>query len=805
MEQLREDILVRNGALPVRYWLAAANSTVFEMAHQFDIAAEKNAAQLRQIAHQIGQELVPNVAIGRKDRAFLLNIRRRLHNCKVIRETETIRAVALARDAGAHQLAAEIVSYRERSQEMVNLDETFLRTIEVEIARLLNLSRTIASDSPLARVILAGVGIFPDSERGGRFFKRRMRFFERTWQLITRAATNPTPRGWLSHMGLITADPSAANTGAFPSVDSECSVHWTESVRGRRRAEIEKKDSTWPMATDMFGLNPLHWSEEGEHVSVVLDHHSEPACVVMRETDLLLDILGLLSRGPRTFAQLCDVLGVADEANCADLRTFLQHLSHTGVVEASVIPNSTLTRVNIQDGTPLPHEVNNSSVGWIDVYRRVEPNLAMNTHLALRQRLPQVLRVLQLIDPYCWASDHRSDTLNVWTFADILKTSLVACRADRGKPTAAERSASKIVAGSRSSDVLEYIRAHTGSDVLHVPLDLVVQNSDDTCAAKWPVDCVVRIPESSAPYRFVVSGVWPAGTIDSRFSEGLDQAFGFASRVEQYRSFLGRLEELTGIAFVEILAPPLTEHADNAVRRPAYTSRWTGDPNRNLYLAGSGKSERYVSPHDIVVTLGPGGMESRCGGQRLWPIYHATRSFSPPWDQICHTLLATSFVSVPPSYRRPHALIVPDRKARHVPRIVLDGDIVLCPAQWMIVVGDLWDPRDGLATKIRKLGRARRRLRVPRWIEVSDEQESFTVACDLESIGSIRLIDRTISLHGTLLAREMLPTPEEFLLGDKGHLESDRLTSEMVIRMPAAATLPTLAERLAREIALSAV
>ena len=63
----------------------------------------------------------------------------------------------------------------------------------------------------------------------------------------------------------------------------------------------------------------------------------------------------------------------------------------------------------------------------------------------------------------------------------------------------------------------------------------------------------------------------------------------------------------------------------------------------------------------------------------------------------------------------------------------------------MIVDADLWDARDRFATKVRSLARARRRFGLSRWIQVSDPQESLAVACDLESIASICLIDRMTS------------------------------------------------------------
>ena len=805
MERCIDPVLMRTGGLPVRYWLAAANTGLFEMVDELEAATEGSTAHFKELAYRIGDELVPNVAIERRDRAFLLNIRRRLHGAQAISQGEARRAISLARGVGAHDLAAELVRCDERGEQLGQLAERLECVIEAEMMRLLNLPSHIASDSSVAHAILEGLGSLPGDERRRRFLKRRLRFFERSWQLITRAATNPTPRGWMSHLGLMTDRSSATNRIPFPSIDAECYVHWTESVRARRRAEVETQDSAWPAATDKFAVNPLRWSEEGEHVSIVLDHHVEPSCVVMRETEMLRRILESVNRGTRTFAQLCDDLGVFDEAQHDKVRSFLQHLRNTGVVQAVVVPNSTLTKVGIGGGTAIPQAVSKPGDGWIDIYRRVEPGLAMSTHLALHERLHHALRVLQLIDPYYRCGDHRSDDAKSWTFADILKASLVRGPAEHSDRRATERSASKAAVVSGAAQLLEYVRAHANeTEVLSVPLDLIDEIDCNTPGEMWPVDCLIRVPESEASYRLVVTGVWPAGTIDSRFSDGLEQAFGFTSWVNDYRSFLRQVEALTGIAFVEVLAPPLSEHADNAVRRPAYTSKWTGDPNRDLYLVGAEMTEEYVSPHDIVVRFGPGGMQSWLHGRRIWPVYHATRSFSPPWDRISHTLLATSLLSVPPTYRRPHTLIMPSRTARRVPRIVLDQDIVLCPAQWMLVDADLWDARDRLATKVRRLTRARRHLGLPRWVQASDAEESFTVACDLESIASIRLIDRIISQHGAFRATEMLPTPEQFLLHDKGHFESDRLSSEMVIRMPSPDLFPSLAERVAREIAASA-
>ena len=796
----RDDpILIRAGALPIRYWLTAANSELFDTVDALDALTADHEKQCRRVACLIGDQLVPDASINRAERALLLTVRRRLHGGKSISRSEARRAISLAQRVGARDLAAELVRCDQRGEELAEHSVRLERLVEGETSRLPDLPSAIASDSPVAQAILEGLGVPPDGEGDDR---RRRRFFERSWRIVTRASTNPTPRGWMSHLGLMTDGSSGTSPAAFPRMGVECHVHWTESVRAQSRAASNAVDQDWPEGIEQFGANPLRWSEDGEHVSIVLDHHGEPTCVVMRETGFLRSVLESVAKGPETFEQLCADLGVPDEPYRAEVRSFVQHLRDTGVLQTVAAPQSQLTRVQIARETRIAPTAAHPAAGRIDVYRRVESGLPTSTRLDLRGRLLHVLRVLRLIDPYPRARSHAAESAQSWMFADILKASLAQGASDRPSGDATELASPQPSADTRSEQLLEYLRAQDGeTDTLNIPLELIAELDSETPAVTWPVDCLVRVPDSSAPFRLVVTGVWPAGTIDSRFSDGLQQAYGTTSRVDSYRTFLRQVETLTGIAFVEILAPPLSDRADNAVRRPAYTSAWTGDPNRDLYLVGSDKTNRYVSPHDIEVASGPSGMESRLRGQRIWPIYHATRTLSHPWDTISHTLLATSPLSVPSSHRRPGRVITLSHTVGRVPRIVVDRDIVLSPAQWLIVGADLWDLEDALVTKVRSLARARRRLGLPRWIEASDLHDAFVIGCDLESIAAIRLIDRMISRHGAFRATEMLPTPEQFLLRDAAHLESDRLSSEMVIRMPSENSFPSLAEQVALDIA----
>ncbi|OKI36972.1 hypothetical protein A6A29_41265 [Streptomyces sp. TSRI0281] len=99
---------------------------------------------------------------------------------------------------------------------------------------------------------------------------------------------------------------------------------------------------------------------------------------------------------------------------------------------------------------------------------------------------------------------------------------------------------------------------------------------------RWPVDVTLR-PFDSAE-RATLESVSPAGVLSARFTESLVRMNGGAHLADTYQAFLRRLDEETGIQSVEVLVPSLAERAANAVRRPLYTTAWTGDSDLFHYV-----------------------------------------------------------------------------------------------------------------------------------------------------------------------------------------------------------------------------
>jgi hypothetical protein len=135
-----------------------------------------------------------------------------------------------------------------------------------------------------------------------------------------------------------------------------------------------------------------------------------------------------------------------------------------------------------------------------------------------------------------------------------------------------------------------------------------------------------------------------------------------------------------------------------------------------------------------------------------------------------------------------------------MPRIVVDGGLVLSCAQWRLETVWLWDTSAPLFTKVQELVRLRSRLRLPRWLFVSAYPHGKLSPCDLESVLAIATIEQVArDAREGLFIVEMLPAPDELLVRDLGHGENDRVVSELVVRMPRDESPSDLAARLAPE------
>ncbi|HEU0116921.1 MAG TPA: lantibiotic dehydratase, partial [Thermomicrobiales bacterium] len=137
-----------------------------------------------------------------------------------------------------------------------------------------------------------------------------------------------------------------------------------------------------------------------------------------------------------------------------------------------------------------------------------------------------------------------------------------------------------------------------------------------------------------------------------------------------------------------------------------------------------------------------------------------------------------------------------------MPRVTASAGLTLSCAQWRIGPAQLWDTSSNTLSKARALERARRRLRLPRWVFVSRDSQHKPVPCDLESLRAIRTIERAGLAEGSALVFvEMLPDPDDLLVADDAHHHGDRLVSEILLRLPCDESPQAMAARLAPELA----
>lgn len=790
--------LLRVAGLPIRYWLAGANPKLFEKAVHLERVEKKHRIHCAELAERIGQQLVPIPALSRDDRRFLLEFRRSLHRGDPIASTPLDRLLNISGlgDADA-VLIQELAKTVACDREIAQLDTELQADLAGEQARLPALVDEIYDESPVAKALLAPRK--SEKRTASRLERKsRQRQCALEWRCITRAATGCTPRGWLSHVALlpivVDAAPPLAVTGDF-------AAKWMENVRARSLALTEPPPE-WPLPDTLLALNPLRWDGDGCLVCVVFDEKREPTQVAVRHTQLLRDVGEALGDAARTFGELARALGHATQDEWVTFRGFVRHLVVLGIVQPCTPPESRFEQHAVP-GRDLgsPAKVEDDTSGWTDVYRHVENGIPANVVRDVQAGVSEVFRILGLIGDAtpdaCEAVASPDD--RSWSLIEILKAELAAGAAPAGR---AEAAAGLERAGDDSSsdpglDTLIGVirsRAAQASEII-VDSSLLDQCQAAQKALLWPVDCLVRVPSQGADFKVVLDQLWPPGMLDSRFMDTLVDLHGPPPSMEAYQAFLEQVERQTGILFVELLLPPLHDGAANAVRRPLYTRAWTGDPHTVTYLRSESGARRYVPLSAIRIRRTGGRLRADVDDQPIWPIYHATRSFSPPWDRIARVLLATAPLNLPWDFQSMMRSFTELPGLTAVPRISVSGGMVLSPARWRISPEHLWDANASATTKVRALVRLRDHYRLPRWVCIDHGHKKPASPCDLESVHAISTIDRYSKTNAPLTVTEMLPEPDRLLVLDGAHATGARLAAQLHLRFPYDESVADMASR----------
>ncbi|MEU9605591.1 lantibiotic dehydratase [Streptomyces sp. NPDC048057] len=811
--------MARVAAIPCSLWTGAGNPLLFARLAAHADAAVRQTGRARRLAEKVG-DVVPDPRLSDAERHALLALRRRLHSGAVPRPEECRLLDRLA--AAPTRLAREATALVRAAQQSDVVQADIERALVAERQRIGALSWALLDQSPVLRTFVdaATPGLTQEVTaylaRGETWTGKRLR--KRSgylWRAVARAAVKTTPRGWACHVALVPVGgvngwagarllPPGAVVGALAATTAE-NVH---GVRARLAA-ADPWDVEAPIAYAPAALHVTDPDGRLRCYGVDPDDLGRMRQVAVRRTPPLDAVLALLADGPRPLAELERALTGRDGSPA--LRAFLSHLVHLGVLQPCGTPRHHASawvppvHVTGPEALPQPRPAPSSrprseagprlradGEGWfVDSYRAVDATVPDAGVARVERALAVAARVVALrqADQLTVPAAPAPGTQALDEHPRPLSTLLAHLLSEQAPvPTAAHPSRytgwhPAHVPGSGYDRLLTHIGRHRDDEMIdldHALLDAVGAPSTAEALPAWPLDCLLRPLVGPAGPVAVLETASAAGVLDARFADGLKALHGRYGPVESYRTFLAAVERRAGVRFVELLVPPIGERAANAVRRPVTTRWWTGDPHHAAYCTPGGPPQRYLPLDRITLRRAPVGAApgtravAEADGERIVPVYHATRAPMPPYNLLVGLLLRASHPAAGTVIRLdcPAAAFdrPPDEIAR-MPRLTVGGDLVVAPATWRVPRALLWSPRVGDFAKARALAALRYSARLPRFVFVRPAQDSKPMPVDLEALPSLTLIDRMCASRpgDELLFEEMLPGPDQLTLRDPTH------------------------------------
>ncbi|GAA2900939.1 lantibiotic dehydratase [Streptomyces mexicanus] len=819
--------LLRLGGMPGEAWTAGAAPHLFEGAARHADTVERLAAQCRALADRLGAEVVPHPLLAPADRGAVLALRRRLHSgtpprvpdCLLLRRSPAVPADLTEQ---AHALLDEA--------EAAKTDLTGLRqAVAAEQRRVAEQVWRTTRSSPVLRAFVdsAAPGLAEDVAQrlasgqswSGRQLRKRAAYL---WRILGRAAAKTTPRGWAGQVAVlpVTCGPGGCPSLLAPGTPLDALAALAVENVHLIRARTAPPDLRTADPRTLLAPAPLHFAEpaagppgegRGQVRCYVVDPRDPGRLrqVVLRRTGVLEAVLALLADGPRTLGDLEGTLpALAAPAGrpapaAGVVRGFLQHLHSLGVVQVCRAPrqhrSGWVPAGTVASCGTLPQAPAGSGSGawFLDSYPRPGADAAVPgpavARVAHGLRIAARIAALRAADSPPEAPAQRPEFAELTEHPRPIGEILAARLAADDPPPAPRRYTGWAPARDRAGGyarLLEHLDAAARSGAACVDVDdplLDALGAPRTgVLPPWPVDCLLRplpCPDPLAPVA-VLETASAAGVLDARFADGLRALYGGYGNSDAYRAFLAAVEHRTGVRFVDLLVPPLTERAANAVRRPVTTSWWTGDPDPTPYYGRPGRHARYLPLDRISLRRNRGRIVAEADGRRIVPVHHATRSPAPPYDTLVRLLLAASHPAASWLVRL-DALdgALPERE--RLPRLTAGGDLVLAPATWRIDRGRLWRPGDDLLTKVRVLALLRRATGLPRHGFARTTPGGKPVPVDFASLTAIHLIERLCARQAgsALLVEEMLPAPEDLLVRDALH-GGAAVAAQLLLRLP---------------------
>ncbi|MFI9550968.1 lantibiotic dehydratase [Nonomuraea endophytica] len=762
--------LLRVAGFPAHLWLQGSNPELFTLIRSLRAAGLGYRDAAAALAEVIGRDLVPRAG---RDRGWALAVRRRLHRGGPLTAAEAERLTGHGLRVG------DVLAVLDHGLTVAELERLAVQAVREEERRLLGRPWELAQKAPEVERAMrqADPELFDDIRRrvaaGESWDSKRMRRRDGyLWRLIDRGATKPTPRGWFAQVALVRPEESASGH----ALSGATAWQWTENLHAGRNGEAAFDE---PGA--LLTVTPLHWFDGDTLVAWVtrLDGEVSVTEVRVRRIPLLESVRAALRPGAMTVEKLEESIAVPDRRV---LRPFLAHLADIGLVEVCRPPRTTVSGW----ARPLPQPPDRD--GFLDVYRRAAGVLAPGREV--ESELRQVFRLLTLM------RDDAPPAVPEEDFAEEPALSLFRRRLETARPhrhAPADGWPLPRTEGSGYASLIAWLDGEAGEQPVVIP-DLGAGDEE----LSWPVDCLLRpLPGAGAAF----DALAPAAALDARFADALHTLYGPPPHVTAYRRFLERVERETGYLFVEVLVPPLSVRAANAVRRPRYTRAWTGDADLASYC-GDTASARYIPLDTIMIRRKGGRIGATVDGRPIWPILHSTRVAIPPWDLLAGILQAAA----PTPLGRPLGIdlrtpltALPGRA--FLPRVMAGDRLVISAAQWRVGRAKFWSAGEPALRRAQALDALRERLGLPRWVLVTDPLTGGRVRCDLESLRAVTAIDRML-IHDpeTITVTEALPAPVDYPVTTPSPGPAARHAAQLMVRLPMDVCPDDLARRTARAI-----
>lgn len=614
------------------------------------------------------------------------------------------------------------------------------------------------------------------------------------YSIITRATLRTVPRDWHTQVAFV----PVGEAGEPPSRTGRIACLWTENVhalRSRLAVDMAAVDGL----DVRLSLAPIRWNTAERIVFCVTDF-DKPAEV--REVDLkrsaFLDtIIGCIGEVGASAGKVIDHVAGADRQQREVTRGFLGHLANLGVIVCSRSPTTRMVSWTQPAAAASELPVSLRADGYLDVYSDWTGCISCEIARTIQSGFAVIAQLSNFVDATARAATTSpSGPQGVErSLIDLVREYLlnpVSEPAIKSVAPVGEWPAQTHLQTNYANFTKRLRDQFNTERIVITSCDL-----DEACAPqwhlRWPVDVMVRLSRPETGFIGVFDEAFAAGSMDARFIWGARKLELAVPHCDFYRKFLVALEQLgkEDFRFVELLVPPLAFGAANAVRRPALVRSWTGDPDWQFYFTEEAGPPHFIPLGKLRIRDTKRGRRVFAGEQMLLPMYHATRLPIPPWNVLTDLLLNAVPSQIRWAPRRLHRLLDAFPDAAHAPRLEVESGLVVSAEQWRLPPEIPWRVEDDVLAKVIALRRMQRRLGLPRLLFISPGPFKRPVACDLESIEVLPVLEAALKGATDPLAIRMTPGLNETLLTDAGDFSSTAM-----LRLPLDETPEALAQAL---------